>query len=61
MQSPESLETHNVPDNSTPTREVDSISLDETASDRLMEKTSANCCPTEDDKNADTSNGKSEK
>ena len=61
MQSPESLETHNVPDNSTPTREVDSISLDETAADRLMEKTSANCCPTEDDKNADTSNGKSEK
>ena len=61
MQSPENLETHNVPDNSTLTEEVDPISLDETAADYSMEKTSANCCPAEDDKNTETSNGKSEK
>lgn len=61
MQSPENLETHNVLDNSTLTEKVDIISLDETAENHSMEKASANCCSAEDDKNTETSNGKSEK
>lgn len=56
----EDLETPCVPESATSTEEVDPKSSGETAADCSMEKTTANCCSTEDDKNTETSNGKSE-
>lgn len=54
----DNVEPRNALENSDPT-EADSISPNEIDADCLTEKTSASCCPAEDGKNTETSNGKS--